>query len=219
MSRLVYLPEVFAVQDEDAAKRIILTPQAGQSPDERWMRETPYLVELIAAKMPITPGALVVDYGVGIGRMAKALIERFGCRVLGIDISQQMRGLGPDYVQSDKFASVSPEMFAAMIQSGLRVDAAISVWVLQHCLRPVIDMDLIQASLKPGGGLVVVNNLTRAIPTRREEDKAMVWAGDGLDVRALLAERFEPVAEGRLDPAVVGQDISELTFWAAYRKG
>lgn len=88
MARLVYLPEIFAVPDEHAAKNIILTPQAGQSPEERWQRETPYLVELVASNMTIAADALVVDYGTGIGRMAKALIERFGCRVLGVDLPE-----------------------------------------------------------------------------------------------------------------------------------
>lgn len=218
MTTLTYLPEVFAAPDEEAARNIILTPQAGQSPDERWARETPYLVELIAAMTPIAPGELVVDYGTGIGRLAKALIERFGCRVLGVDISPQMRGLGPGYVQSERFAAVSPEMLAAMIQAGLRVDAAISVWVLQHCLKPAIDIDLIQHALKPGGSLLVVNTNHRAVPTLREEDQSLIWTGDGQDVRALLAERLEPVSDGLLDPAVVGQAATDATFWAAFRK-
>lgn len=71
--------------------------------------------------------------------------------------------------------------------------------------------------MKAGGGFLVVNNTHRAVPTLREDDKRLIWAGDGLDIRAMLAEHFEPISEGRLDPAVVGQEISDLTFWGAYR--
>ena len=160
----------------------------------------------------------MIDYGTGIGRLAKELIARFGCRVLGVDISQEMRGLGPAYVASDRFACVSPELFGAMIRSGLRADAAISVWVLQHCAQPTQDIDLLQSALRPGGDLFVVNNLHRAVPVRPEPGDRSVWASDGLDIGDLLRARFELRAEGRLDPAVVGADVSQLTFWAAYRQ-
>lgn len=210
---LNYNPEVFDVADEAAARRIILTPEWGQDTEERWRRETPYLLDLIAERMPPRAGSLVVDYGCGIGRIAKGLIERFDCRVLGVDLSQDMRALAPRYVDSVVFSTVSLPMFRTMVDAGLRVDAAVAIWVLQHSLKPGIDAGLLRDSLKPGGGLFVVNLKGRAVPTREK-----AWANDGVDVRALLADQFQPVAEGELDDRIVPPQTRELSFWGQYAR-
>lgn len=212
MSKLTYNPGVFAVPDETAAKAIILTPQAGQSPEERWVRETPYLIGMMEQFPPPKDG-LLIDYGCGIGRMAKEIIARFGCRVLGVDISQDMRGLAPGYVGSSQFSVVSPALFYQMVANGLRADAAIAIWVLQHTLAPDKDIALLERGLRPGAPFFVVNNKRRAIPT---QEKA--WANDGVDVRALLQASFDVAAEGDLDPAVVGQSVTDFTFYGHYRR-
>ncbi|MDB5477334.1 MAG: hypothetical protein JWP49_2845 [Phenylobacterium sp.] len=154
---------------------------------------------------------LVVDLGCGIGRLSKALIERSGCLVLGIDLSQDMRGFAPAYVGSPNFSVVSPEVFARMVDGGLRADAAISVWVLQHCLDPAADIDRLARGLAPGGRLLAVNNVNRAVPTVEKR-----WGDDGIDVRTALAARLDPCQEGGLDPAGVGQLLSIGAFWGLY---
>jgi SAM-dependent methyltransferase len=45
--------------------------------------------------------SLVLDYGCGIGRIAKELIKQTGCHVIGVDISPSMLGLAYPYVHSD----------------------------------------------------------------------------------------------------------------------
>src|SRR5690349_14906824 len=103
-----YDPAIFDVADEATAKRIILTPD-GRSTDERWRVETPGLATLAGASLALDQDSLVLDYGCGIGRMAKALIERFGCRVVGVDISPRMREMAPAYVSSEKFEAICRE--------------------------------------------------------------------------------------------------------------
>ncbi|HEY9217682.1 MAG TPA: methyltransferase domain-containing protein [Phenylobacterium sp.] len=211
---LTYNPDVFRVPDEDAAKRIILTPERGMDTDERWSRETPYLGELLAKHLPVPPGGLIVDFGCGIGRLAREMIVRLQRPVLGVDISQDMRRLAPPYVDSEGFSIASAELFKRMVLSGLRVDAALSVWVIEHCLRPADDLDLLALALKPGGRLAIVNGKGRAVPTKERP-----WVSDGVDVRKLLAERFDVVEEGALDPAVIGgEEMSQATFWGVYAK-
>ena len=213
MAHLTYNPDVFRVPDIEAAKRIILTPEGGQTTQHRWETETPYLAELLCEQIRPTPDDLVVDFGCGIGRMARALIERSGCRVLGVDISQEMRGMAPAYVGSPAFSVVSSEVFAGLVARGLRVDAVISVWVLQHCLDLPGEIALIREALKPGGRLAVVNNIGRAVPTREKP-----WANDGLDIRELLGEALTVRAEGQLDAAYVGEMVRRFAFWGAYTK-
>jgi len=213
MAVLTYNPAIFRVRDMAAAKAIILTPEGGQSTDERWARETPYLTDLLGPPLGLGPEHLVVDFGCGVGRMAKALIERYGCRVLGVDFSQDMRALAPAYVASGRFSAVSGEVFGHMVDNGLRVDAAISVWVLQHCLAVAEEAALLRRSLKPGGRLGVVNTLGRVVPVVEQ-----TWASDGVDVRTLLGETFTTAADGSLDPAFVGDAIAAGCFWGVYSK-
>lgn len=208
-----YKPETFAVADMEAARQIILTATAHQTTDERWERETPYLAGLLSEQLQIQPGQLVVDYGCGIGRLSKALIERFDCFVLGVDQSDEMRALAPSYVASSAFSVVSRRMFHQLGARGFRADSAFSVWVLQHCLTPEQDIGLMMAVLPPGAPLGVVNMQRRALPTSEHG-----WYDDGVDLRALLASYLRPDREGTLDPAVVTPHVAGATFWATYRR-
>ncbi|TAN47269.1 MAG: class I SAM-dependent methyltransferase, partial [Rhodospirillales bacterium] len=196
-----YSPRIFDAPSLEAAMRIILTPQGGQDSEERWKRETPYLAELIGQAAGLSQGQLVLDYGCGIGRLAKELMGRFGVRVVGVDISRNMRSLAPVYVDSDAFCSVSPVILDTLIAQGVRFDAALSIWVLQHCARPLQDIARIHAALCDGGQLMAVNGIGRAVPTREGK-----WANDGIDIRKELHDRLEHVDSGQLDPAIVGDN-------------
>ena len=213
MATLTYNPAMFRVPDVATARRIILTPDGDQTTDERWARETPYLTELLGPLIQAGPERTIVDLGCGIGRMSKALIERFGCRVIGVDISPDMRAFAPGYVDSERFSIISTEKFAALVANGLKIDGAISIWVLQHCLSAHEEVERLKTALKPGGRLGVVNTNARVVPTVEK-----TWASDGVDVRALLGQAFTPVEEGQLDPAVVGEVIAGGTFWGVYEK-
>ena len=107
-----YNPHIFTVIDEAAAKRIILTPEGGSRTIERWTIETPYLVRLIMDHVILDRNSLVLDYGCGIGRIAKELIKQTGCHVIGVDISPSMLGLAYPYVHSDNFSAISRTTFA-----------------------------------------------------------------------------------------------------------
>jgi SAM-dependent methyltransferase len=212
MKDATYNPLIFEAPTLEAAKGIIVTEQAGLSTDERWATETPYLAELIGNALKLRPGQLVLDYGCGIGRISKALIERFDVLVLGVDMSQQMRGFAPSYVDSSAFSVVSRRLLQALAQRGLQVDAAISVWVLQHCLNPAEDIGLIRMAIRPGGPFMVVNNDRRSVPSVEHG-----WLSDDLDVGALLKSTFRQSAVGRLDEAVVSKYVADRTFWGLYQ--
>jgi SAM-dependent methyltransferase len=213
MASTTYKPETFATADLEAARQIILTATPQQTTDERWEIETPYMAELLGEQLAIQPGQMIVDYGCGVGRLSKALIERYDCFILGVDQSDEMRALAPSYVGSASFSVVSRRMFHQMGVRGFRADAAFSVWVLQHCLSPEQDIGLMIAALPSGAPLTAVNMKRRAIPT---QEKA--WADDGIDMRALLASYVTQQAAGTLDPEIVTPRGAEATFWATYRR-
>jgi len=208
-----YNPGVFAVPDVDQAKRIILTPEDSTT-EARWRVETGYLAELIDGRFELNPASVVLDYGCGIGRIAKELIDRTGCSVVGVDISSQMRALGSQYVRSERFMACSPEMLDSLVVwGGLRVDAALSVWVLQHCLQPAVDIARIRDAIKVSGSFFLVNNRGRAVPTVEQG-----WVDDGLDVREMVREVFDAEEEGCLSQEKTSPAIARGCYWASFRK-
>ena len=124
--------------------------------------------------------------------MAKALIDRHGCRVIGVDTSPSMRALAVGYVASDNFLACPPEMLDVLIARGIGCDAALSIWVLQHCQKLADDIVRIARALLPGGALFVVNQFHRAVPTFERG-----WVDDGLDVFGLLRVAFDRAPEDR----------------------
>lgn len=211
--RAVYAPEVFNASDIDQAKQIILTDEDDLNSAARWERESPYLVGLMDG-LNLTSDSVVLDYGCGIGRLSRALIDKYSCRVVGADTSFPMQKLALEYVGSPKFLACHPSMLAPL---GMKFDAAISVWVLQHCLTPQDDIATIHGALKPGGGLFVVNETVRVVPAAGE-DRVLHWVHDGTDVAALLNSKLKWQEGGKMDPAVVTPAVSERTYWARYAK-
>ena len=208
-SKAVYDAGAFNVASLEDARRVILAPENGRTSDDRWELETPYLRGLIDENLHLTSTSVVVDYGCGVGRLAKELISRFDCRVVGVDTSAGMRSLAERYVNSDRFVACAPE---ALNQFGDAFgDAAIAVWVLQHCLQVEQDIERIRRALKIDGQLFVVNENGRRLPVRGG------WFSDGLDVRQMLANRFRACAQGQMDAEIVTPAVSERTFWANYK--
>jgi SAM-dependent methyltransferase len=207
-----YQPQVFDVGDLDAARRIILTPEVGTTTDERWEKETPWLVERVLERFPLSEQHVVIDFGCGVGRMARALIERARCWVIGVDMSASMRQLAPGYVGSPRFSVVSPPVLDLLVARGFRAELALSIWVLQHVARPEEDIGRLERALVPGGALFIANNVRRAVPTDRG------WAHDGLDVAAMLEHAFTPAWRGTLPPEIGGKVLPQASFVAAYRK-
>lgn len=207
----IYDPTCFDVADVQTAKRIILTPEYA-STEERWLRETPAHIETIIRECRLAPGQIVLDYGCGIGRIARELIDEAGVIVIGVDISRNMRQLALDYVSNDDlFICVSPGALDSLASSGMRVDAAYAVWVLQHCVTPQIDSRRIRNALKPGGRFHVVNNVYRAVPTD------VGWSNDGIDIRALLNREFRETNYFSLPAELVPQErFRRYTFCATY---
>ena len=207
---LPYDPTVFDVVSMSEAMSIILTDEdGGYDTKRRWDAETPWLANLIWQQLGIDSSSVVLDYGCGVGRLARELIQRTGCRVIGADISQNMRTLATRYVDSPRFAAVHPDMLDRI---DIRATAALSVWVLQHCPDVELDLARIGSALRDGGGLFVLNEERRCVPT------PVGWVNDNKDVRALLNWSFVKQTEGRLADGVASDECRDRTFWATYCK-
>ena len=206
-----YRPETFHVRDMDEAKRIILTPE-DTTTEERWRKETPYLADRIDAFMRIGKDTLLLDYGCGIGRIAKELIGRHGNTVVGVDISPSIRQLALEYVASERFAVCPRPAFKALIDRGVKVDGAIAVWSLQHCAKVEEDIALITYALKPGGSLFVCNLLHSAVPTDAG------WIDTGFELGTVLAKTFKQISVEPVSPEYTSPGIARVAFIGTYRK-
>lgn len=209
----VFRPEAFEVANIEQAKSVIVTPERGTTTEERWQKETPYLVGDIAQRPPIGPETTVLDYGCGIGRIAKELIARCGCRVVGVDASKTMRDLAPGYVLSERFIVWSPEVFEKMLDRGFRVDCAISLWVIQHVLDPRQVIGLIHAAVRPGGMFYALNQQGRCVPTD------LGWVNDGFDVWSALASTFAEEARHFLPESVTTAELARQALIQVLRRG
>lgn len=215
MPEYQYAPQIFNVVNRSGAMNIILTPQSGMDSQQRWDTETPHLFNLITKHTDVGPECRVLDYGCGIGRLSRELIARLNASVVGVDISWSMRALAMDYVRSDKFFVCSPDWLDILLRS-LSFDLALAIWVLQHCVKPEEDIDRIALALKRSHGrLFVVNQINRLVPVLA--DNSFRWAEDQIEIMDLLARKCSdtPII-GKLDPRVVGEEVSQSTFWGVY---
>ncbi len=218
---LLYYPQVFSVKGLEHAKSIILTNEGpGAETQTRWAAETPHMIEAISDAIELRPDRVVLDYGCGIGRLSKAMIDASGCTVIGVDISPSMLTLARDYVGSDRFIAVSPQQFDLLVGAGLRTDAFICIWVLQHCFAPADDIARIRCGLRMSGQGFVFNKGKRAVPAvdqQASDENTFMWAQDQIDVATLLRDAFVVTREGAADQESAPNMTDCSTFWMALR--
>jgi SAM-dependent methyltransferase len=180
----VYQPGFFEARDLENAKDIAVSPVPGMSVDERWVHETDFVIDMIGNRIGINEKNRVLDFGCGPGRLSRALIRRFGCSVIAVDLAQRMREIAAEYVDSPRFQVLSLEEFDAAIKGGLSVDFGLTSWVLQHCMYPAVEIGRIANALVPDAPFLLINDNKRLVPVEQ------AFAGDDQNVDALMRERF-----------------------------
>jgi SAM-dependent methyltransferase len=212
LKQVSYDPSCFLnIETVEQARDIIVTPIDTLTSQHRWDVETPYLIGLIE-KWLWQKHAKVLDYGCGIGRLAKPLIQKHGYEVIGVDISPNMRALAASCVESSKFMAIPPEMLV-WLRPNL-CEFAIAVWTLQHVLDLREAVSQINMMLMDGGKLFVVNDAkVRYVPM------ADGWIDDGVDVRAVLKNHFTEIEYGQLEgDDIIPSSLKDGNFWAVYQK-
>ena len=174
----------FVSDSKSDLARIILTGDT----QERWEKETPVFGDSLIKHLNITEDSVVLDFGVGIGRLAKAVIEKTNCTVIGVDISLDMLRESINYVSHKHYIPMPISAFRKMQQMNkLKIDCAYSVWVLQHCLDFDDVYHLIRDALPDKGPFFVANTNRRWIPIEGPEH----WANDGVNIKERISEDFK----------------------------
>lgn len=181
-----YIKEVFDVQTLPQAMNVVLT--ADQTRPDKFHEETEFLVDVIADNVDINKNHRILDFGCGMGRMSRAIIERFGCSVTGVDISDSMLKFAQLWVRNPRLFSVQMDFPA----DG-SIDFVLSAFVLQHAKDPAGEIDRIYDCLKPSGVFILVNENIRFVPGDVDKNNFIVWHDDGVDVHDLTEKKFKKV--------------------------
>src|ERR1039457_1595744 len=139
----------------------------------RMRDETPLFAKAILLNLP-KGKARILDYGCGIGRLAKELLAQdSGLFITGVDTSQEERCLANAYVSNEQFDTYPPTGIKQ------RFHLIYCIYVLQHVSKedlPSVIQDLYN---------------------RLADDGVLVYCSaevTGLDIRGELAEVFDEVA-------------------------
>lgn len=183
---MAYVKQAFDVTSLSDAMNVVLTSEQGK-PD-KFYNETQFLIDLLAKQNIITSESLVLDFGCGMGRVSKKLIEEFQCSVIGVDISDSMLSFAKVYTNDDRFNPFNS------YTSKETIDVCISTFVLQHTENPLYEIENICNVLKPGGYFVLVNEPYRLVPIDVDRNRFVIWNDDKFDVFGEVSSRLKKIS-------------------------
>lgn len=170
-----YIKEVFDVTTFEHAKHVVLT----SDPDnpKKFENETNFLIDIIQEQNTINSDSIVLDFGCGMGRVSKGLIDKFKCKVIGLDISDSMLTFARLYT-----ANVQKFQATKNYTEPESVDVCLSILALQHAQDPKQEIDNIVKVLKHNGTLILLNENKRFVPNDIDRNRYVIWEDDGFDV-------------------------------------
>src|SRR3989344_512265 len=175
-----YIKEASEPMNLEHAKNVVLSPDSTDT--EKFQKETDFIVSFLRQQGLVKPEHRVLDFGCGMGRVSKALIDTIGCYVVGTDISYRMLNYAEQYVADPRFVSQS--------EFEGQFDAALAILVLQHVENPEFEIEKLYTALTPGAPLILVNEEKRFVPSAVDRNGFVIWSDDGADIAALLKKRF-----------------------------
>lgn len=186
-----YIKEIFDPVNEQHAKDICLSPDPNDP--KKFQKETNFFIDFLSKNGYVSPDKNIADFGCGVGRVSKQLIEQLNCSVVGFDISKKMIHAAINYVENDNFDFYHYGMNVEN-KCKLKFDTVIASLVLQHSEHPIYDINFINDIMKPNGIFVLVNEKERFVPTEIVRG-AVKWHDDGIVIVDEVSKVFDIVGE------------------------
>jgi cyclopropane fatty-acyl-phospholipid synthase-like methyltransferase len=206
-----YNPDFFVPTDLEHAKNIILTPEDSEV-DCRWEKETEWVFKIIDASMQMDSKSVVLDWGCGIGRVSKMLIDRYQCKVVGVDLQPKMLEYAKDYVNSDLFSTKNySEIYSNFFRD--EFTHVFSCWVFQHSDKIQYEIPLIYESMRYDSKMFVLELDKKAIPNKNGG-----FYDDGITTRSVLEKFFSPEIIGKMPIKYTTKKIRDMSWWAILNK-
>jgi ubiquinone/menaquinone biosynthesis C-methylase UbiE len=154
-------PDFFKPFSIDHAKKIILTDN---TITDQWESETEWTINFFNEKNLFNKDSIVLDWGCGIGRLAKPIIEKFNCKVVGVDFQPNMLKYATEYVNNSNFTAISNEEFFQLPDDYFTV--GIAVWALMHTMNTPKIIEDIQKKLNYNSRFCVFDANDKAWPVK-----------------------------------------------------
>ncbi len=182
MTSLIFTPTSF-----ETMVRLVVGDCNGVGAFERWEKETPLFARQIATHIDDSI-KVVLDYGCGVGRLAKALLqERPSLDLIGIDDSPAQLQTALAFVNDERFETLLPRELTRP------VDLIYCIYVFQH--MPAIEireaLQRMHHFLKPGGKLLYCSSDTR-MAVRYDRPQFFDDRFLGVNIRQEVERYFEP---------------------------
>lgn len=185
------------------------------NPDlERFLETGRAIVADALDDAPVAPPGhgLAVEIGCGLGRICRALAERFD-RVVGVDISPAMLDQARELVTDPKVEFRLGDGVSLDVLETASADLVLSFTVFQHIPSVSVILDYLTEAgrvLKPGGIIVFQWN---------NEPGAVRWRVRRAVLSILQRTGLRPETYGRHAPEFLGSRVSVKRLEPALRKG
>lgn len=206
----LFNPDYFNVDSLESAKKLSLELDEY----ETWEEQTDWTIDILKASRTIDKDSTFVDWGVGVGRLSKAVIETFNCNVVGVDTSPSMLRYSEEYVDSKKYSTLTLDQFKKdNIQN--KFTHAISAWSLQHSPTSQYDISFLTRAMIASGKLFIVDSFSKKIPKLLEADpRGVLWFDDGIKNRMELERWYIPLMLGTLPVQIYTEKKVADGWWA-----
>jgi len=180
------------------AKRFILTGDGTISSDYRWQVETEYT--MTALRRFIKNHDVICDFGIGIGRISKEILEEYkNVHIIGVDSSDKMLNLCKKNIPSNYYGRLQLIRFDRMKHiKSQSVDFIFSIYTLQHIQADLFETALKQLKriIKPSGFIYLLNSYDRLVTT---DGPGKQWYDDNLPQIDIISKYFEEVQDVKYD--------------------
>jgi demethylmenaquinone methyltransferase/2-methoxy-6-polyprenyl-1,4-benzoquinol methylase len=148
--------------------------------DARWHR-------VMIESLPLTPDSVVADVATGTAAVAIDLVQRYGCRVIGIDQSPEMLARGAERVAaaglSERIELRQGEAERLPLEDA-SVDALTHTYLLRYVDDPQVTLGELARVVRPGGA---VASLEFFVPDGGWYPAWWAWTRIGLPAGGLIA--------------------------------